>query len=38
MPRALETNASIATFLQQAEFSAHGASAYDLRVPDLLGA
>jgi zinc protease len=37
MPRALETNASIATFLQQAEFFGLGLD-YDLRVPDLLSA
>jgi zinc protease len=37
MPRALETNASIATFLQQAEFFGLGLD-YDVRVPDLLSA
>jgi zinc protease len=37
MPRALETNAGIATFLQQAEFFGLGLD-YDLRVPDLLRA
>ena len=37
MPRALETNASIATFLQQAEFFGLGAD-FDARLPDLLRA
>ena len=37
MPRALETNAGIAIFLQQAEFFGLGLD-YDLRVPDLLRA
>ncbi len=36
MPRALETNAGIATFLQNAEFFGLG-SDYDLRLPGLLG-
>jgi zinc protease len=36
MPRALETNAGIATFLQNAEFFGLGLD-YDLRLPDLLG-
>jgi zinc protease len=35
MPRALETNAGIATFLQTAEFFGLGLD-YDLRLPDLL--
>jgi len=37
MPRALETNASIATFLQQAEFFGLGHD-YDVQLPDLLRA
>jgi len=37
MPRALETNAGIATFLQTAEFFGLGTD-YDLRIPDLLRA
>ena len=37
MPRALETNAGIATFLQTAEFFGLGLD-YDVRLPDLLGA
>jgi zinc protease len=37
MPRAFETNASIATFLQQAEFFGLGQD-YDVRLPDLLRA
>ena len=37
MPRALETNASIATFLQQVEFFGLGQD-YDVRLPDLLRA
>jgi zinc protease len=37
MPRALETNAAIATFLQQAEFFGLGYD-YDVRLPGLLGA
>ena len=37
MPRALETNAAIATFLQNAEFFGLGTD-YDLRMPDLLRA
>ena len=37
MPRNLETNLGIATFLQTAEFFKLGLD-YDLRVPDLLGA
>jgi zinc protease len=37
MPRALETNAGIATFLQTAEFFGLGLD-YDLRLPDLLEA
>jgi zinc protease len=37
MPRSLETNAAIATFLQQAEFFGLGTD-YDLRMPDLLRA
>ena len=37
MPRALETNAGIATFLQQAEFFGLGTD-YDVRMPDLLRA
>ena len=37
MPRALETNAGIANFLQQAEFFGLGLD-YDVRLPDLLGA
>jgi len=37
MPRALETNAAIATFLQTAEFFGLGTD-YDLRMPELLGA
>jgi len=37
MPRALETNAAITTFLQQVEFFGLGED-YDLRLPDLLGA
>ena len=37
MPRALETNAGIATFLQTAEFFGLGLD-YDLRLPDLLRA
>jgi zinc protease len=37
MPRALETNAAIASFLQTAEFFALGLD-YDLRLPDLLRA
>jgi len=36
MPRALETNAGIARFLQTAEFFALGLD-YDQRLPDLLG-
>ena len=36
MPRALETNAGIANFLQTAEFFELGAD-YDLRLPELLG-
>jgi zinc protease len=36
MPRALETNAGIANFLQTAEFFQLGAD-YDLRLPELLG-
>jgi len=36
MPRALETNAGIATFLQNAEFFGLGLD-YDLRLPALLG-
>lgn len=36
MPRALETNAGIATFLQNAEFFGLGLD-YDLRLPELLG-
>jgi zinc protease len=35
MPRALETNASIATFLQTAEFFGLGTD-YDVRIPELL--
>jgi predicted Zn-dependent peptidase len=35
MPRTLETNAGIATFLQTEEFFGLGLD-YDLRVPDLL--
>jgi zinc protease len=35
MPRALETNGAIATFLQTAEFFGLGAD-YDLRMPELL--
>src|SRR5438093_6512797 len=37
IPRALETNAAIASFLQTAEFFGLGLD-YDLRLPDLLGA
>ncbi|MGB7219341.1 MAG: pitrilysin family protein [Vicinamibacterales bacterium] len=37
MPRALETNAAIATFLQQAEFFGLGQD-YDVRLPDVLRA
>jgi zinc protease len=37
IPRALETNAAIATFLQNAEFFGLGLD-YDVRLPDLLGA
>jgi zinc protease len=37
MPRALETNAAIATFLQNAEFFGLGTD-YDLRTPELLRA
>ena len=37
MPRALETNAAIATFLQTAEFFGLGID-YDVRLPDLLRA
>lgn len=37
MPRALETNAAIATFLQQVEFFGLGLD-YDVRLPDLLRA
>jgi zinc protease len=37
MPRSLETNASIATFLQNAEFFELGLD-YDVRLPDLLRA
>jgi zinc protease len=37
MPRALETNAGIAVFLQTAEFFGLGTD-YDLRIPDLLRA
>jgi zinc protease len=37
MPRALETNAGIAAFLQTAEFFGLGLD-YDVRLPDLLGA
>ena len=37
MPRALETNAGIANFLQTAEFFGLGLD-YDVRLPDLLGA
>jgi len=37
MPRALETNAGIANFLQTAEFFGLGLD-YDVRVPELLGA
>ena len=37
MPRALETNAAIATFLQNAEFFGLGTD-YDLHMPDLLRA
>ena len=37
MPRALETNAGIATFLQTAEFFGLGLD-YDRRLPDLLEA
>jgi zinc protease len=37
MPRALETNAAIANFLQTAEFFGLGAD-YDARLPDLLRA
>jgi len=37
MPRALETNAAIATFLQSAEFFGLGLD-YDVRMPDLLRA
>jgi len=37
MPRALETNAAIATFLQNAEFFGLGTD-YDLRMPELLRA
>src|SRR5262249_21375818 len=37
MPRSLETNAGIATFLQNAEFFGLGLD-YDLRLPDLLRA
>ena len=37
MPRALETNAAIATFLQTAEFFGLGTD-YDLRMPELLRA
>ena len=37
MPRALETNAAIATFLQSAEFFGMGTD-YDLRTPELLRA
>jgi zinc protease len=37
MPRALETNAGIASFLQQAEFFGLGPD-YDVRLPDLLRA
>ena len=37
IPRALETNAAIATFLQQAEFFGLGFD-YDIRLPGLLGA
>jgi len=35
MPRALETNAGIATFLQAAEFFGLGTD-YDVRTPELL--
>jgi predicted Zn-dependent peptidase len=37
MPRALETNAAIATFLQSAEFFGLGTD-YDVRMPALLRA
>jgi predicted Zn-dependent peptidase len=37
MPRALETNAGIAAFLQTAEFFGLGLD-YDVRLPDLLEA
>jgi zinc protease len=37
IPRALETNAAIANFLQNAEFFGLGLD-YDVRLPDLLGA
>ena len=37
MPRALETNAGIASFLQSAEFFGLGLD-YDLRLPALLSA
>ena len=37
LPRALETNAAIATFLQSAEFFSLGVD-YDVRLPDLLRA
>jgi zinc protease len=37
LPRALETNAAIATFLQNAEFFGLGTD-YDLRMPELLRA
>ena len=37
IPRALETNAAIANFLQTAEFFNLGLD-YDLRLPELLGA
>ena len=37
MPRALETNAGIASFLQNAEFFGLGLD-YDRRLPGLLGA
>ena len=37
MPRALETNAAIANFLQTAEFFGLGLD-YDVRMPDLLRA
>ena len=36
MPRTLETNLGIATFLQTVEFFELGLD-YDVRVPDLLG-